>query len=134
MLSRPSAVRGTDGSLHIVYELVLTGATPFAVEVEQVEVRDAKTQRVLLSLGGDALSSRMNPVGGEPAGVPPPPTTLLAPSGSAVVWLDVVVRRKAGLPDVLDHRIVASTRPAPGEESIPFTSWSLASRSPPDRH
>jgi hypothetical protein len=68
VLTRPSAVRGTDGRLHIAYELVLTGATPFAVDVEQVEVRDAKTHRVLLSLAGDALSSRMNPVGGEPAG------------------------------------------------------------------
>ena len=54
VLTRPSAVRGTDGRLHIAYELVLTGATPFAVDVEQVEVRDAKTHRVLLSLTGDA--------------------------------------------------------------------------------
>ncbi len=122
VLTRPSAVRGTDGNLHIAYELVLTGGIPFAVDVEQVEVRDAKTQRVLLSLAGDALSSRMNPVGGEPVGVTPPPTTLIAPSGSAVIWLDVVVERKANLPDVLDHRIVASTSPPPGEESFPFTS------------
>ena len=122
VLTRPSAVRGTDGRLHIAYELVLTGATPFAVDVEQVEVRDAKTHRVLLSLGGDALSSRMNPVGGAPAGVTPPPTTLIGPSGSAVIWLDVLVRRRAGLPGVLEHRIVSSTRPPPGEESIAFTS------------
>ena len=122
VLTRPSAVRGTDGSLHIAYELVLTGATPFAVDVEQVEVRDARSDRVLLSLAGDALSSRMNPVGGPPAGVTPPPTTLIAPSGSAVVWLDVVVRRKAGLPDVLEHRILSSARLAPGEEPVAFTS------------
>ena len=83
VLTRPSAVRGTDGRLHIAYELVLTGATPFAVDVEQVEVRDAKTHRVLLSLSGDALSSRMNPVGGAPAGVTPPPTTLIGPSIAA---------------------------------------------------
>jgi hypothetical protein len=122
VLTRPSAVRGTDGRLHIAYELVLTGATPFAVDVEQVEVRDAKTHRVLLSLGGDALSSRMDPAGGAPAGETPPPTTLIGPSGSAVIWLDVLVRRKAGLPGRLEHRIVSSTRPPPGEESIRFTS------------
>ena len=68
VLTRPSAVRGTDGRFHIAYELVLTGATPFAVDVEQVEVRDASTDRVLLSLAGGALASRMNPVGGAPAG------------------------------------------------------------------
>src|SRR3954447_2229751 len=60
VLARPSAVLGSDGRLHIAYELVLTGATPFAVDVERVEVRDARTHRVLLSLAGDALSSRMN--------------------------------------------------------------------------
>ena len=122
VLTRPSAVRGTDGRLHIAYELVLTGATPFAVDVEQVEVRDASTDRVLLSLAGGALASRMNPVGGAPAGETPAPTTLIGASGSAIVWLDVGVRRKANLPDALEHRVVGSTRPLPGEESIPFTS------------
>jgi hypothetical protein len=68
VLTRPSAVRGTDGRFHIAYELVLTGATPLAVDVEQVEVRDAKTHRVLLSLAGPELLSRINPVGDTPAG------------------------------------------------------------------
>jgi hypothetical protein len=122
VLTRPSAVRGSDGRLHIAYELVLTGSTPFAVDVEQFEVRDARTHRVLLSLAGDALSSRMNPVGGAPAGVTPPPTTQIGPSGSAVIWLDVLVRRNARLPGVLEHRIVSSTRPPPGERSARFTS------------
>ena len=123
VLTHPSAVRGTDGLLHIAYELVVTDATQFAAEVERVEVRDARTERVLLTLSGDALSSRMNPVGGEPAGSTPDSTTLLASSGSAVIWLDVVVRRKADLPEVLDHRVESvATRPAPGEGSIPFTS------------
>ena len=115
-----SAVRGTDGSLHIAYELVLTNATDFAVEVEQVEVLDAKTDRVLLSLAGDALSSRMNPVG--VPGADANPHDPARPSGSAVVWLDVVVRRKADLPNALEHRLLSSTRPAAGEEPIQFTS------------
>ena len=122
VLTHPSAVRGTDGLLHIAYELIVTDATQFAADVERVDVRDAQTERVLLTLSGDALSSRMNPVGGEPAGSAPEPTTLLASSGSAVIWLDVVVRRKADLPEVLDHRVESATRPAPGGQSIAFTS------------
>jgi hypothetical protein len=127
-LTHPQPVRGTDGRFHIAYELVLTGATPFAVDVERVEVRDARTHRVLLSLAGPELLSRMNPVGDTPAGVPPdrpaplPSATLLAPSGSAVIWLDVRVQRKADLPAVLEHLVVSSTRPPPGEESIRFSS------------
>ena len=122
VLTHPSAVRGTDGLLHIAYELVVTDATQFAANVERVEVRDAQTERVLLTLTGDALSSRMNPVGGQPAGSAPHSTTLLASSGQAVIWLDVVVRRKADLPEVLDHRVESATIPTPGQESIPFTS------------
>ena len=134
VLSRPSAVRGTDGRLHIVYELVLTNMTPFLVDVERVDIRDGKTHRVLQSLAGRALSSRMNPVGGTPAGVKPAATTLLGPSGSAVIWFDVRVRHKADLPGVLEQLVVSSTRPPAGREPLRFTSLvgrvSLLSRAP----
>src|SRR5215217_7876173 len=42
-LTSPSAVRGTDGRFHIAYELVLTDTVQFALDVERVEVRDART-------------------------------------------------------------------------------------------
>jgi hypothetical protein len=122
LLTHPSAVRATDGRFHVAYELVLTDATVFSVNVERVDIRDAKSHRVLLSLAGSALASRMNPVGGAPVGAPPTATTLLDPSGSAVVWLDVRVRRKADLPGVLDARVVSSTRPPPGSPSVRFSS------------
>jgi hypothetical protein len=121
-LTHPQPVRGTDGRFHIAYELMLTDTTQFPLDVGRVEVRDAKTRRLLLSLKGRALSSRMNSVAGATTTVKPPDTTLLAPSGSAVVWLDVRVRRRADLPSVIDHRVVASTRPPPGEKSIRFSS------------
>jgi hypothetical protein len=59
VLTHPRAVRGTDRRFHIAYELILTDSTALAVDVEQVEVRDARTQRVLLSLTGPDLLSRM---------------------------------------------------------------------------
>jgi hypothetical protein len=121
-LTRPQPVRGTDGRFHIAYELMLTNAVQFPLGVNRVEIRDGKTHRVLLSLHGHALSSRMNSIAGATTGKKPPDTTLLSPSGSAVVWLDVRVRRKADLPDVLQHRVVASTRPPPGEQSMRFSS------------
>ena len=122
VLTFPSPVRGTDGLLHIAYELVLTDTTAFDVDVEQLDVRDAKTDRVLLSLSGEALSSRMNPVGGPPLGSTPEPSTFIASSGSSVIWLDVTVRRKADVPQTLEHSIVSATRPVAGRDSIPFTS------------
>ena len=111
VLSRPSAVRGTDGRFHIAYELVLTNMTQFAVDVERVEVRDARTHRVLQSLAGRALSSRMNPVAESNTGRKPADPTLMSSSGSSIVWFDVTVRSKADVPGVLEHLVVASTRP-----------------------
>ena len=121
-LTHPQPVRGTDGRFHIAYELMLTNAVQIPLDVKRVEVRDGKTHRVLLSLHGHALSSRMNSIAGATTGKTPPDTTLLSPSGSAVVWLDVRVRRKADLPDVLQHRVAFSTRPPPGEQSMRFSS------------
>lgn len=121
-LTRPSAVRGTDGRFHIAYELVLTDTTQSAVDVERVDVRNARTHRVLLSLAGGSLSSRMNPVGVPQEGVKPANPTLLSSSGTAVVWLDVRVRRKADLPRALEHLVVGSTVPPPGGASVRFSS------------
>jgi hypothetical protein len=45
VLTRPGAVRGVEGRFNIAYELLLTGATPFAVDVEQVEVRECDGRR-----------------------------------------------------------------------------------------
>ncbi len=115
VLSRPSAVRGTDGRFHIAYELVLTNMTQFAVDVERVEVRDAKTHRVLQSLAGRALSSRMNPVAESNTGRKPADPTLMSSSGSSIVWFDVTVRTKADVPGVLEHLVVATARPPKGK-------------------
>ena len=134
VLSRPSAVRGTDGRFHVVYELILTDTTSFAVDVERVDIRDGRTHRVLQSLAGRALSSRMNPVGGTPAGGKPAARTLLGSSGSAVIWFDVRVRHRADVPGTLEHLVVSSTRPPAGSRSIRFSSLvgrvSLRSRAP----
>ena len=119
VLSRPSAVRGTDGRFHIAYELVLTNMTQFAVNVERVEVRDARTHRVLQSLAGRALSSRMNPVAESNTGRKPADPTLMSSSGSSIVWFDVTVRSKADVPRVLEHLIVASTK---GQKPVRFSS------------
>ena len=122
VLTHPEPVRGTDGRFHLAYELVLTNATPLPVEVERVEARDAATHQVLLSLGGDELTSRMNPIGGPPLDVTPPPTNLLAPGGSAVVWLDVRVRKRWDLPSALEHLVVSSTRPVNDRKPQRFPS------------
>jgi len=121
-LTRPSAVRGTDGRFHIAYELVLTNTLQFALDVQRVDVRDARTHRVLLSLDGGALSSRMNSIAGAAGGPTSAAPTVLNPSSQAIVWLDVRVRRKADLPRALEHRVVSSSLPPSGEPSFQLSS------------
>jgi hypothetical protein len=55
VLSRPSAIPAAHGRFHIVYELVLTDMTSFAVDVKRVDLRDGRTHRVLQSLAGRGL-------------------------------------------------------------------------------
>src|SRR5262245_29204328 len=43
VLTHPRAVRGTDRRFHIAYELVLTDSSTVALNVERVEVHDART-------------------------------------------------------------------------------------------
>ena len=58
----------------------------------------------------------------------------MSPSGQAIVWLDVRVRRKAELPGVLEHLVVSSSLPSPGEPSFQLSSLvgrvSLRTREP----
>jgi hypothetical protein len=60
-------VAGADGKVHIVCELVLTNMTPAKLRIDAVQVRNAHTQRVLLSLLHKSLAADVRPVGGAEA-------------------------------------------------------------------
>jgi hypothetical protein len=125
VLTRPAPAVATDGRVHIAYELVLTNTTRAKLKLDRLQVRDARTHRVLLSLAGRALARDMNPVGGAEATESQPtddllrspfasaagaqtPGTSVGGSESVIVWLDVRVRSYPAVPKVLVHRLVAS--------------------------
>jgi hypothetical protein len=132
VLTRPTPVKGTDGWFHIVYEVVLTNNTPVTLAVENLEVRDARTRKALASLSGPALAANMGPLAGPAANDPNDPSNLkpaaslvdqsatsdaattMASSQTSVVWLDLKVR--SARPRSLEHFIVASSRPPPGQQ------------------
>jgi Peptidase family M23 len=130
VLTRPTPVKATDGRFHIVYEVVLTNNTPYAMAVEGFEVRDARTRRVLARLSGTSLAANMGPLAGSPASssealnlnaaaglseqVASGAATTMASSQTSVVWLDLKV--SSARPRSLEHRIVASSRPPPGPQ------------------
>jgi hypothetical protein len=142
-LSRPMAVKATDGSYHVAYELLLTNTSPLPARVERVQVRDARTGRVLATLAGAALAANINPVAGTPAdpgedsAAPAPPApdpTAIPPSSTSIVWLDVAIRDRAHVPRTLLQRVTtALTRPS-GEvvhNTSPAGRVSLLADKPP---
>jgi peptidase M23-like protein len=137
VLTYPAPVAATDGKVHIVYELALTNMTPAKLRIDDVQVRNARTRRVLLSLRGKALAADIRPVGGAEAGdssdskdlaavhrpiasesAAPAQEITVRGSESVIVWLDVRVRNYSAVPRVLAHHVSASVvSPPPGAPS-----------------
>jgi hypothetical protein len=123
-LSRPTAVKATDGTYHVAYELLLTNTSPLPAKVEQVQVRDARSGRVLSTLSGAALAANINPVAGTPAepgedsADPAPPArdpAAIPSSNTSIVWLDVAIRGRAHVPRALAQRVTAALTLPSGE-------------------
>jgi Peptidase family M23 len=100
VLTRPQAVLGTDGRRHLAYELVLTGTTPSALRVTRVQVRDARTKRVLLSLSGRRLTAQLTKLGDAST---PLKGGVIDGAETAIVWLDVRLPRRGPVAARLDH-------------------------------
>jgi pimeloyl-ACP methyl ester carboxylesterase len=80
VLSPPHWFMGTDGQVHLVYELVLTNAIPAPVTVNAVEVLDADAGTTLTRLTGQSLLAAMSL-----ATSPETPAVLLPPATVGVV-------------------------------------------------
>jgi len=98
-------VEGTDGVFHLAYELLLTNTTPIDADVTTVQVRDARTHQVLLTLTGPTLTANMDRL---LAGIVSSPSTTIGGSSVGIVWLDVHVGSRARVPRALEHRVVAT--------------------------
>jgi hypothetical protein len=108
VLTSPVPVKASDGKVHIAYELVLTNALHFEVDINIVEVRDAVSKQVVLSLTGSELVAHMNPIGNSPGGEEGDPP--IAGSATSIVWLDVAVPSMEAVPETVDHRVVGTVQ------------------------
>lgn len=106
VLSTPRWFTGTDGKVHLVYELSLTNGFPVPVTVTAVSVRDAEAGTVLQKLTGKPLTAAMSAMAS-----PTTPSTELPPSSVGVVWLDVLVRDPSAVPTRIDHAVTVSVPP-----------------------
>ncbi|WP_217235932.1 M23 family metallopeptidase [Streptomyces sp. AC555_RSS877] len=134
VMTHPTPFVATDGKTHLSYELLTTSSLPRStpVRLDRVDVRDARTHRVIGSLSGRALAEAANPVGDPLPGAdgytpaPPAPTpTVIQGSQKWIIWLDLILSRGQMAPKVLEHHlsgaILAPSGPAAFEETVQAT-------------
>jgi hypothetical protein len=107
----PVAFRGSDGLVHLVYELWMTNFSSGDVSVKKVEVLGG--QDVLQSLDAATIAARLQAAGQrESAGT-------LAGSAQGLLFLHVVLAAGTPIPSQLSHRVTLHANAAPpGRQEI----------------
>jgi Peptidase family M23 len=107
VLYAPIPFLGSDGQMHLVYELSVTNFTTGTVTIEQLEIVDANTNRVIHTLDSTAIASRLQPAGRRDS------VASLEPSMMALVFLHVTVDDRSAVPEQLLHRLDVQAEAAP---------------------
>jgi hypothetical protein len=125
VMSTPTWFRGSDGDVHLAYELQMLNAFPVGVTIESVDVRNVATNQSVITLTGDDLLASMSllPTGGEP-------TTHLTPSQTGVVWFDIRLHNALSLPPRIEHVVTVNVEPG---LPVPETIVEEGARSKVDR-
>lgn len=137
VMTEPTPFVATDGRTHLSYELLTTSSLPSStpLRLDRVDVRDARTHRVVGSLSGQELAEAANPVGdplpGADGYTPPPPAptpTVIQGSQKWIIWLDLTLDRGQRAPKVLEHHlsgaVLAPSGPSAFEETVQATRTS----------
>jgi hypothetical protein len=97
LLNRPDPVRGSDGRVHLVYELMVVNQAALPVTLDSVAVQTTGG-RTLQTLDGDGLARmlRLNDGG---------TGTTIQAGGSALLFLDVTIAAGGRAPRRLQHRV-----------------------------
>lgn len=114
-IHKPFYVKGSDGKTHLEYDLVSTHVFPYPVTLTKVVVMAGDGRR-LLTLEGDALKARTQPLG-ELYGFSA--TREVPSSGSVAPLMDVKVP-PGKVPERITHRItykLPPIRPSPSRPS-----------------
>ncbi len=104
VLTAPHAVRGSDGRMHLVYEIRVANVTGGRISLERIAVVDAKLGTTIATLDTEAIAGRLS-LGGrrgsELAG--------LGPFQFGVVFMHMALERNAPMPTALAHVVEASS-------------------------
>jgi hypothetical protein len=106
VMTTPQWFTGSDGKVHLTYELELTNAFPIPATVTQVVALDADSGEVERTLAGDQLSEAMSLLVPQTEKV-----TQLPPATIGVVWMDVVLDDPSQLPKKIEHDLTINVPP-----------------------
>ena len=122
--STPRWFTGTDGLVHLVYEVQLTNGFALPMTLDEVTV-DGDDGKEIASFTGTSLTAVMSPLGA-PAGE----STTVAPSSVAVLWMDLTFDDPDQLPASLSHTFTVTV---PDDVPIPNPSVYEGARTDVDR-
>jgi hypothetical protein len=107
----PVPFMGSDGQIHLVYELAMTNFSSAEIAVEKVEV--VGDGSVLQTLDTAAIAGRLQPAGlREPAGT-------LAKSTHGLLFLNIALAAGSKIPAELSHRVALRVTAAPpGQQEL----------------
>lgn len=112
VLADPIPVPGTDGRVHLAYEVQLTNVLDQEVTLGSLGVLDRDV--LLRELNGEQLADQTRILGTST------PTTKIGPAQTAVVWMDVTLDKDAAVPERLVHAVGLSL-PQPKPPLFPAT-------------
>jgi hypothetical protein len=119
ILDAPVPFMGSDGRIHLVYELWVTNFSSADVVVEKVEV--LSDGEVLQSLDGAAVAGRLQAVGQRES------SGTLTRSVQAILFMHVTLGEKAEIPRKLSHRVTIHSNAAPpGRQEITESGAEIA--------
>lgn len=103
VLSTPIPVKGSDGRVHLVYELLVTNAYKLDFEIVSVEVLDRdQNEKVLASFSGQEVSDKVQLVGTRA------PIDSLQPGQAGIIFIAFAVDAINDIPSILIHRIAVT--------------------------
>jgi hypothetical protein len=116
---RPIAFAGSDGMTHLDYELQLINARNLPVTIESIEVLDAESGLVLLTISGDDVKKNFTLIDQSS-------TNKLEASQAGYGWLDVRVQGAA--PKRLTHRVTVLTAMKGATPATPAAEMKMVER------
>ena len=111
-MARPVAFAGSDGRMHLVYELAVTNFSSAEAVLERLEVLDRTTGSVAAVLDRAALATRLQPAGRRDS------VQSLGFSMAATLFLHIRFADAAAVPGALAHRLTVRALAAPPDKQL----------------